>query len=134
MSSKHRDGNQTGLFKSLAMNRIEGTVREVSVNSGELSAVLRLAESLPADDLPALLGALETIRATALRRFLSPAPSEALDKLLDVGAAASRLGVSVAYLHRHHKTLPFTRRMGRQSPVLVARHPGLHKASRSIDA
>ena len=113
MGSKHRVDNQTAPSKSLAMNDIGATVRELSVNSGELSAVLRLAESLPVADLPRLLGSIETVRATALQRLLSPAPSEALDKLLDVGAAASRLGVSVAYLHRHHKTLPFTRRMGR---------------------
>jgi excisionase family DNA binding protein len=36
------------------------------------------------------------------------------DQLLSVDEAADRLGVSADYLYRHHKSLQFTRRVGRK--------------------
>jgi hypothetical protein len=79
----------------------------------ELQNALKTATELPPEQLPRLLGELEEIRCTALARLSAPAPAQAQDQLLDVEAAAHRLGVSRDYLYRHHAELPFTRRMGK---------------------
>ena len=79
----------------------------------ELQSVLKAVTELPPEQLPRLLGELEEIRCTALARLGAPAPAQAQDQLIDVEAAAQRLGVSVDYLYRHHAELPFTRRMGK---------------------
>jgi predicted DNA-binding transcriptional regulator AlpA len=79
----------------------------------ELQDVLEIARSLSTNDLPAFLGDIEQIRLAAFTRLMAPAHQELPDSLLDVGEAARRLGVSVAYLYRNHETLPFTRRVGR---------------------
>jgi hypothetical protein len=52
-----------------------------------------------------------TARAVALA--LAPLPPAGGDELLDVGAAATKLGVSISYLYRHARNLPFTVRVGR---------------------
>lgn len=83
---------------------------------GELQAALDIARSLPADELPRFLGELETVRAVAWSRLSSPpapASNGAADELLDVDAAAARLGISSSYLYRHHSQFPFSRRVGR---------------------
>ena len=80
----------------------------------ELQTVLDALAEMPTGELPALLGELEVIRATALLRMFAPAMIQAHDGLLDVNAAAERLGVSSEYLYRHSSKLPFTRRMGRK--------------------
>src|SRR5215469_7693642 len=36
------------------------------------------------------------------------------DQLLNIAEASHRLGVSPDYLYRHHKSLPFTRHIGRK--------------------
>ena len=81
----------------------------------ELQAVLETARSLPADALPQFLGELETVRAVAWSRLTSPAPPvpNGADELLDIDAAAARLGISSSYLYRHHSQFPFSRRVGR---------------------
>jgi len=79
----------------------------------ELQAVLLAAQQVPADQLPQLLGELEEVRCTAIARLSAPAPTQPEDYLLDVEAAAHRLGVSKDYLYRHHAELPFARRMGK---------------------
>jgi hypothetical protein len=79
----------------------------------ELQNVLAAAKELPTGQLPRLLGELEEIRCTAIARLSVAAPGPAQDQLLDVEAAAQRLGVSMDYLYRHHAELPFTRRMGK---------------------
>jgi len=79
----------------------------------ELESALMAAQTVSAEDLPRLLGELEEVRATALARLISPAPTPAPDMLLDVDKAAERLGMSPDYLYRNHKRLPFSKRMGR---------------------
>jgi excisionase family DNA binding protein len=79
----------------------------------ELQNVLKAVTELPPEQLPRLLGELEEIRCTALARLSAPAPAQTQEQLLDVEAAAQRLGVSRDYLYRHHAELPFTRRMGK---------------------
>ncbi len=79
----------------------------------ELQTVLMVARELPTGELPRLLGELEEIRCTAMARLTAPASAQPEDQLLDVEAAAQRLGVSKDYLYRHHAELPFTRRMGK---------------------
>ena len=79
----------------------------------ELQNVLKSVTELPPEQLPRLLGELEEIRCTAIARLSAPAPAMTQDQLLDVEAAAQRLGVSRDYLYRHHAELPFTRRMGK---------------------
>jgi Helix-turn-helix domain len=79
----------------------------------ELEPVLALARTIPAEDLPRLLGDLREIEATATARLAAPGvPTE--DTLLEVPEAAHRLGVSPDYLYRNHKRFAFTRRMGRK--------------------
>ena len=79
----------------------------------ELEPVLEIARTLAADELPALLGELETIRVVALARIMTPrvVPDDAL---LDIAEAAKRLHVGVDYLYRHHERLPFARRIGKR--------------------
>jgi predicted DNA-binding transcriptional regulator AlpA len=87
----------------------------------ELQAVLNVARNLKPDDLPLLLGELETVRAVAWSRLTAPAPAvvpaasdqKARDELLDVDQAAARLGMSAGYLYHNHKRFPFSRRVGR---------------------
>ena len=80
----------------------------------ELETVLDSLAQMPTSELPALLGELEVIRATALLRMSVPAPPKATDELVDIKKAALRLGVSADYLYRHKDRLPFARRMGRK--------------------
>ena len=81
----------------------------------ELQIVLDSIEQMERDQLPQLLGELETIRATALMKMSAPSPSlPQRDKLLTIESAADRIGVSTDYLYRNSKTLPFTRRVGRK--------------------
>jgi excisionase family DNA binding protein len=75
----------------------------------ELEAALALARSLPPEDLPALIGALAEVTATAQSRLASPPVEARPDQLLDVNEAAARLHCSPGYLYRHHRKLPFTR-------------------------
>jgi predicted DNA-binding transcriptional regulator AlpA len=81
----------------------------------ELQAVLNVALSLAADEVPPFLGQLENIRAVAWSRLTPPAPAsqQVRDELLDVDAAAKRLCMSASYLYRHHGKFPFSRRVGR---------------------
>jgi excisionase family DNA binding protein len=80
----------------------------------ELQIVLDSLEQMEREQLPQLLGELETIRATALMKMSAPSPLPQRDKLLTIESAADRMGVSTDYLYRNSKTLPFTRRMGRK--------------------
>jgi predicted DNA-binding transcriptional regulator AlpA len=79
----------------------------------DLEAALKAAQTLPAEELPELIGELEQIRATALLRFASPNSSLAEDVLLNVAQAAHMLSMSQSYLYRHHARFAFTRRIGR---------------------
>src|SRR5262249_9045977 len=78
-----------------------------------LQTVLASVQDLQPEEVPALLGELEVIKATALLRLSQPPPPVQADELLHVDAAAQRLGMSAQYLYRHADTLPFTKRNGR---------------------
>ena len=80
----------------------------------ELQTVLASVRELTPEQLPELLGELETIRATAMMRLSQPVAVAQPDGLIDVVTAAQRLNVSEDYLYRHHENYPFTRRQGRK--------------------
>jgi len=82
--------------------------------SFKLDEVLKAARELPAEDLPSLLGQLETAKATAWARLSAPHTQQEHDELLGVAEAARRLGVSEDYLYRHSEDYTFTRRQGRK--------------------
>jgi predicted DNA-binding transcriptional regulator AlpA len=81
---------------------------------GELEQALIAARTLPAQELPGLIGALEEVKATALVRLTAPVVQpQPPDSLVDVAEAAARLGMSRSYLYRHADKFSFTRREGR---------------------
>ena len=75
------------------------------------------AAALPLETTTALLARLAVAQAALTTRAvvlaLTPAVSATGDSLLDVDAAAAKLGVSTSYLYRHARTLTFTVRVGR---------------------
>jgi len=76
--------------------------------------VLDVIRTLPAIDLPRLLGELEEVRTTALARLTAPAPVEAsadhIDQdVLDVASAAAFIGMSQKWIYRHYEILPHLR-------------------------
>ena len=78
-------------------------------------ALAKAARELPAEELPTFIGALESIKATAWARLSAPSPAiQEHDELLEVEAAAQRLGVSKDFLYRHSREYSFTRRQGRK--------------------
>lgn len=79
----------------------------------ELANALELARTLPVEELPALLGSLAEITATAQARLLTPSTAPGRDELLTVDECAQRLRVSPDWLYRAHHRLPFTRRIGK---------------------
>jgi hypothetical protein len=83
---------------------------------GDLLERLRIvARELPPGELPSFIGELEAAKATAWARLSLPASASIEhDELLEVEAAAQRLGVSKDYLYRHHAQYSFTRRQGRK--------------------
>src|SRR6266436_6593307 len=87
----------------------------VAPQSDLLERLRTVARELPAGELPSFIGELEAVKATAWARISAPpsAPAEH-DELLDVEAAAERLGVSRDYLYRHSQEYAFTRRQGRK--------------------
>jgi hypothetical protein len=68
----------------------------------------------PTDELPRLLGELETIKAMIWLRLAAPSPIQDADQLLGVPETAQRLNVSKDYVYDHSKQFPFTRREGRK--------------------
>lgn len=77
--------------------------------------ILKAAGELPAQDLPDLIGLLETAKATAWARITAPTSIQPQhDELLNVTEAARRLGISEDYLYSHHKDYNFTRRQGKK--------------------
>jgi excisionase family DNA binding protein len=80
----------------------------------DLEAALAAVRTIPAEELVSFIGELEQIRASAWARLLTPPPPPQHDELLDVEAAAQRLGVSTDYVYHHAGSFPFTRRQGRK--------------------
>ena len=80
-----------------------------------LENVLEAARTAPAESLPELLGKLAVAQAVAFSRLQSPAPMPKLnDELLGIEETCRRLGVSTAYMYRHHAEFSFTRRVGKK--------------------
>lgn len=83
----------------------------------ELENAMIAARSLPPDELPQLLGELETVRAIAWSRLAPPGPANQRqhrrDELRDVDEASTRLGMSAGYLYRNHRKFSFSRKVGR---------------------
>lgn len=87
----------------------------------ELAAALESTiADVPSDELPALLAVLAGCLARTSARLLrpdslrAPVTSSGNDENLCVEEASRRLGVSPDWLYRHHRRLPFTRRIGRR--------------------
>lgn len=83
-----------------------------------LQAAAESATEVPPQEIPALLGALEQLKARlwAQLNISCVGPPDGAshdDTLLEVHEASARLGVSRDYLYRHAKALPFTVRIGR---------------------
>jgi hypothetical protein len=81
-------------------------------------AVQSLARTTPVGDLPALLGALEAVKAEVWCRLASPPPSPAIsrppDENVSVEEAGRRLGISDRWIYKHADRLPFVRKIGRR--------------------
>lgn len=81
-----------------------------------------MAEIVPTD-VPRLLGELETLRIRLMGRLLGSQPGpyvdrdarEAADRLLTLQEASEALGVRSAWLRRHWRGLPFSRKLGRRT-------------------
>ena len=79
---------------------------------------LEAVDEIPAEHLPAVALYLAALQGrTAARSLAACAPtaaaaSNAPEALLDVREAAARLNVSIDWLYRHAKKLPFSRRVG----------------------
>ena len=78
----------------------------------------RVAE-IPPEDLPALLGELERLKAVLWARMMSAqingsgqGEGPVKDRLLTVKEAAARLKTSTDFLYRNANALPFTVRLG----------------------
>lgn len=75
--------------------------------------LLRLAQDTPPDELPQLVGVLAQAQALALARLTSGRTSTP-SRNLSASEAAERLGVSVSWLHKNARGLPFALRIGRR--------------------
>ena len=75
-------------------------------------------DEVPAEHLPAVALYLAALQVRAAARSaeactpIAAASSKGSEALLDVREAAARLNLSVDWLYRHAKKLPFTRRGG----------------------
>jgi predicted DNA-binding transcriptional regulator AlpA len=92
--------------------------------------------SVPRQAIPAILGELEALRVGLLARLLTQpttatSPSDpgeksaTPDRLLRPAEAAALLGVTTRWLHRHHRTLPFARKLSHRA--LRFDEAGLHR-------
>jgi len=82
---------------------------DLAAGLGAADVVIKTADD---DDLPAVLGELERMRASVLLRLTAPrtnGPSE--DRLLTLDQAAERLASTPDWLRRHAINLPFTVRL-----------------------
>ncbi len=79
----------------------------------DLQSVLDAVGTLPADQLPRLLGELEEVRTTALARLTAPLVEASTDRIdldvLDVAGAAAFIGMSQKWIYRHYEILPHLR-------------------------
>jgi hypothetical protein len=86
----------------------------------DLAADPGRAGVLPANLVTALLARNAVAHAALAQRLVtllsepSPESSPGPDRLLTPSEAAGLLGVTVTWLYRHHRTLPFARRLSRK--------------------
>ncbi len=81
------------------------------------------AADVPAEQVPALLGGVEKVRATLWVRLVVPAhngapqtaPISDKDKLLTPEEAAELLSVKISWLYRNWHHLPFARKLSRKA-------------------
>ena len=75
-----------------------------------LAALLADPTSVPVEEIPTALGALEAIKAVLCARLTQPTRPDHRDQdqLLDVEETAARLKTSPDWLRRHGGALPFT--------------------------
>jgi predicted DNA-binding transcriptional regulator AlpA len=84
-------------------------------------ALAALVESATQDELPTLAADLARALGVVLAKTatagpqMAHSPPEIASGLLNVEEAAERLGVATAWLYRHHKSLPFTRKLGHRT-------------------
>jgi predicted DNA-binding transcriptional regulator AlpA len=80
-----------------------------------LIAVVADPDSVPREEIPAALGALESLKAMLLSRLLEYRAERQVqpDHLLNVDEAAQQLNASADWLYRNADKLPFTVRVGR---------------------
>jgi len=81
--------------------------------------------SIPAQNIPGILGELEALRVRLLVRLITHSvaatlavepdeKSQPTDRLLKPAEAAALLKVTTRWLYRHHRSLPFTRKLSRR--------------------
>lgn len=76
---------------------------------------------IPVTEIPVLVGDLERLKALLFARLLSPdgrgdgQPPVEADRWLCAEEAAGILNVTPRWLYRHHKKLPFARRLSRKA-------------------
>ena len=93
--------------------------------------------SIPTQNIPGILGELEALRVRLLLRLITQSvaaatlaagpdeTSQPTDRLLKPAEAAALLKVTTRWLYRHHRPLPFTRKLSRR--LLRFDEAGLHR-------
>jgi predicted DNA-binding transcriptional regulator AlpA len=81
-----------------------------------LSELATVPDEIPLEQVPGLVAELARAQAALLVATCRPAPPRAVeqpneDRMLDVDEAAELLGVKPAWVYRHARKLPFTRRI-----------------------
>lgn len=82
-----------------------------------LAAAAEAIRDADADELPAIVGELEALKAVAWSRMLAPPPparDEGGDQNVSADEAARRLGLSKDWLYKHADALPFAVKIGRR--------------------
>jgi excisionase family DNA binding protein len=80
-----------------------------------LATLLATLDGVAQDDLPEAIGQLEGAKARCWARLTAPPPpprTHNSGRMLTVREAATRLGLSVDYLYRHQRSLPFMQKVG----------------------
>jgi predicted DNA-binding transcriptional regulator AlpA len=85
----------------------------------DLDQLLAALDELPADQLPEVIGALETAKSRMWMRLAAqPAGAHSTtdaDETVDVDQAARLLGMSRSWVYRHARRLPFAHRVGHRA-------------------
>lgn len=79
-------------------------------------------DTIPTEQLPALLAQTAALQSAIAARLLQStghrppaADTPEPDRLLTPAEAAAALGVTIQWLHRHSKQLPFARKLGHKT-------------------